>query len=919
MGSPNRFSEPATPWTSWTAWPPAMSTAGSSSRWCPEPVEGSLMATTLVAATTDVCPLRGARRAPVGVLFAQRCFASPSLVGLVEPSARRRSSANLGRRGTEAAQCSDAQGGGAETGHRVVVAEQLDPRLRLAPEDEQRDLTGQPPHGHGRRALLQHRARAGDAVFDRHADRCIAGHPLARHAHHRPQKLLLVRSQRPRRPLRLRAPDVLVVHEVLDRVHDDVDLRHGKRREGGRAVAELLDEHREIPPPDSPVLVLGEPRQRRNRDPHRRGTALTHHQVYDEVLDRPPFAQGRLVTTHLQGKVAQLGALGLGHPGHGLDRRVVPVSKREGTLRDGFAVLGVAIRREPWIFTLSTLGSLLFGALTVADAWVLGWATDHVVLPAFRDGDVRPGGLFAILALFVAVALLRAVGIVARRLGAGVMQYRMQAHYRRSVTRQYLRLPMSWHQRHPTGELLSNANSDVEAAWAPIAPLPMAVGTVAMMVIAVGQMLFTDVVLALVGLLVFPLVIVTNIVYQRLQSPLMTRAQALRAELSEVAHESFDGALVVKTLGRESEETERFADKAHQLRDTNIAAGRIRAAFDPVLEALPSLGVLAVLAVGVVRVEQGTTDPGDVVTVCYLLTIVSFPIRSLGWLVGEFPRSVVGFWRVQRVLDATGEMAYGDERVAAAGSGARLEVRDLNYRYAEGAPLLSGLTFTVEPGRTVAVVGATASGKSTLTALLLRLVDPDDGQVLLDGRNLRDLEHGSLAEHVSLVPQQAFLFDDTVRGNITLGADVPDEAVWAALRTAQADGFVAALPHGLDTRLGERGTTLSGGQRQRLSLARALVRNPRLLVMDDATSAVDPEVEARILAALRGSAGSGSATVVVVAYRKATIALADEVVYLRDGRVADQGTHAELLARNPGYADLVNAYEQEQSGEVTVP
>jgi ABC-type multidrug transport system fused ATPase/permease subunit len=534
------------------------------------------------------------------------------------------------------------------------------------------------------------------------------------------------------------------------------------------------------------------------------------------------------------------------------------------------------------------------------------------------------------------------VGIVARRLGAGVMQYRMQAHYRRSVTRQYLRLPMSWHQRHPTGELLSNANSDVEAAWAPIAPLPMAVGTVAMMVIAVGQMLFTDLVLALVGLLVFPLVIVTNIVYQRLQSPLMTRAQALRAEVSEVAHESFDGALVVKTLGRESEETERFADKARQLRDTNIAAGRIRAAFDPVLEALPSLGVLAVLAVGVWRVRNGVTDPGDVVTVGYLLTIVSFPIRSLGWLVGEFPRSVVGFRRVQRVLDATGEMEYGDARVAAAGPGARLEVRDLTYRYADGPPLLSGLTFTVEPGRTVAVVGATASGKSTLTALLLRLVDPDGGQVLLDGRDLRDLEPGALAEHVALVPQQAFLFDDTVRGNVTLGADVPDESVWAALRTAQADGFVAALPQGLDTRLGERGTTLSGGQRQRLSLARALVRHPRLLVMDDATSAVDPEVEARILAALRrpvtsvatrrengaigdGSAGLGSgrlestaATVVVVAYRKATIALADEVVYLRDGRVADQGTHTDLLARNPGYADLVNAYEEEQSGEVSV-
>ncbi|MEP7088600.1 MAG: ABC transporter ATP-binding protein [Nocardioidaceae bacterium] len=591
-------------------------------------------------------------------------------------------------------------------------------------------------------------------------------------------------------------------------------------------------------------------------------------------------------------------------------RTSTDTSRDRGTLRDGFAVIGVAIRREPWIFTLSTVGSVLFGALTVADAWVLGWSTDHVVLPAFRDGNIRPGGLVRILALFVAVAVLRAVGIVARRLGAGVMQYRMQAHYRRAVTRQYLRLPMSWHQQHPTGQLLSNANSDVEAAWAPIAPLPMAVGTVAMMVIAVAQMLATDVVLAVVGLLVFPIVIVTNVVYQRLQSPLMTRAQALRAELSEVAHESFDGALVVKSLGRESEETHRFAVKAHQLRDVNVRAGRIRAAFDPVLEALPSLGVLAVLAVGVLRIERGLTDPGNLVTVAYLLTIVSFPIRSLGWLVGEFPRSVVGFQRVQSVLDATGEMTYGDQVLSPVREGARLDVSHLGYRYAGGPPLLEDLTFSVEPGRTVAVVGATASGKSTLTSLLLRLVDPEQGQVLVDGQDLRDLAPGALADHVSLVPQQAFLFDDTVRGNVELGSEAGDDAVWAALRTAQADGFVAALPRGLDSRLGERGTTLSGGQRQRLSLARALVRHPRLLVMDDATSAVDPEVEARILAALRE--GADDSTVLVVAYRKATIALADEVVYLRDGRIQDQGTHSELLARNAGYADLVNAYEQEQ-------
>ena len=587
----------------------------------------------------------------------------------------------------------------------------------------------------------------------------------------------------------------------------------------------------------------------------------------------------------------------------------VQVRQRTSTTREGFAVLLVAIRREPWIFGLSTVGSLLFGALTVADAWVLGWSTDHVVLPAFRDGEIETSLLVAVLALFVGVAILRAVGIVARRLGAGVMQYRMQAHYRRAVTRQYLSLPMEWHQRHPTGQLLSNANSDVEAAWGPIAPLPMAVGTVAMMVIAVVQMFLADVVLALVGVLVFPAVIVLNVVYQHYTQALMTRAQQLRAEVSEIAHESFDGAMVVKTLGREGEETERFAARAHELRDVNIRAGRVRAAFDPALAALPNIGVLVVLAVGVSRVLSGDTDAGDVVTVAYLLTIVSFPIRSLGWLLGEFPRSVVGFRRVSEVLRATGEMPYGDAPLAPGGRGARLVVEHVAYGYEPGTHVLDDVTFTVEPGRTVAVVGATASGKSTLTSLLTRLVDPDAGRILLDGVAIPELARGELASAVAVVPQTAFLFDDTVRGNVTLGADVPDEDVWAALRAAQADGFVAALPHGLDTRLGERGTSLSGGQRQRISLARALVRKPRLLVLDDATSAVDPEVEARILAALRDSSGSGP-SLLVVAYRKATIGLADEVVHLEDGRIADIGSHAALLERSPSYAHLVNAYEQ---------
>lgn len=587
------------------------------------------------------------------------------------------------------------------------------------------------------------------------------------------------------------------------------------------------------------------------------------------------------------------------------------------TTREGFAVLWVAIKREPKVFTVATLGAVLFGVLTVADAWVLGWSTEHVLIPAFETGETSAGLLVWVVALFLGVAILRAVGIVARRLGGGLMYYRMQSHTRRQVTRQYLALPMEWHQRHPTGQLLSNAYSDVEAAWSPIMPLPMALGTVVMMVIAVVQMFVADTVMALIGLLVFPAVVVANLAYQHYSSPLMTRAQGLRAEVSEVAHESFDGAMVVKTLGREVEETDRFRAKAEELRDINIRAGRIRAAFDPVLASLPSLGVLVVLAVGVARVQSGDTDAGDVVTVAYLLTIVTFPIRAIGWLLGEFPRSVVGYRRAKAVIDAQGAMAYGTHALPRTDRGALLELDALHYAYDPDTPLLTGVSFDVQPGRIVALVGPTASGKSTLASLMTRLIDPDAGEVRVDGLDLRDLRQGELPRDVALVAQTAFMFDDTVRGNVTLGADVPDEEVWAALRTAQADGFVAALSNGIDTRLGERGTSLSGGQRQRLSLARALVRKPRLMILDDATSAVDPEVEARILASLRSDVGGSDSSLVVVAYRKATISLADEVVHLDGGRIVGRGTHAELIDTSPDYARLVNAYEADTEVDAT--
>jgi ABC-type multidrug transport system fused ATPase/permease subunit len=594
-----------------------------------------------------------------------------------------------------------------------------------------------------------------------------------------------------------------------------------------------------------------------------------------------------------------------------------PVSRDLGSERNdqitrrGFALLGRGIREQRLLFWVSVIGSVLFGFMTVADAQVLKWATEHVIRPSFAHGEVTRGALVAAIAMFMAVAVLRALGIVGRRLIGGIVYYRLVADTRRKVTRQYLILPMSWHHRHPTGQLLSNANADVEGAWAVFMPLPMAIGVIAMLVAAIFEMVRTDLVLTLVGLVVFPALFVINVFYQRWLSPRVARAQALRGSVSAVAHESFDGALVVKSLGRETDETDRFRDVSHELRDANIAVGRIRSIFDPLLEVLPNIGILLVILLGVGRVASGAAEPGDVVSIAYLFTVVAFPVRAIGWVLGELPRSVVSWERVRAVLDERGSMQYGSGHLAGVGALA-LDVDDVTYRYADsGRDVLTGISLTVEPGRVVAVVGATGSGKSTLTSLLTRLVDPQSGTIRVDGHDIRDLTHEDLADVIAVVPQGTFLFDDSVRENVTLSGDFSDEEVWDALRTVQAADFVAALADGLDAQLGERGTSLSGGQRQRLSLARALVRSPRLLVMDDATSAVDPEVEQRILRALAArTAVDDGPTVLVVAYRKATIALADEVVFLDNGMIADRGTHDELVARSADYRDLVNAYDQ---------
>lgn len=592
--------------------------------------------------------------------------------------------------------------------------------------------------------------------------------------------------------------------------------------------------------------------------------------------------------------------------------------------------------------------ALLFATMTVVSSVVVGRVTDRVIRPGLEQGLDVDNALWLGVAAIVGVGVFKAIGVFGRRFGAYTAQYHLQATYRRRVTRKYLQLPIAWHRRHTTGELLSNANADIEAAFFLAAPLPMSIAAAAMLTITAALLIVTDPLLAIIGFVVGPLLAGVNSYFSRRMRHAATLAQQSRADVSALAHESFDAAIVVKTMGREAAESERFRRRSEQLRDRMIRFATVRAKFDPLMEGLPTLAILAVLWVGARRVEVGALTPGDLVQFAYLFRLVAIPIRVFGWLLGELPRAIVGYERVDRVLQADGSTTYGtvtpqgeggvpvattgltylhptdgqsdvsgsadDELAAALGLEERRESGkngDASAPSDDDTRGVEHVDLDVPAGRTVAIVGPTGSGKTTIASLLVRLLDPQAGEVLLGGHDVRDLERQALAGSTSIVFQEAFVFDDTVRGNIALGGDFTEEQVREAARLAGAEEFIAKLPEGLDTQVGERGATLSGGQRQRIALARALVRRPRLLVLDDATSAVDPAVEAEILGNLRSAALPS--TVVIVAYRNGSIGLADEVLFVQHGTVAARGTHEELRRDVPDYEHLVSAYERDRS------
>ncbi len=570
-----------------------------------------------------------------------------------------------------------------------------------------------------------------------------------------------------------------------------------------------------------------------------------------------------------------------------------------GQTRRNARFIAEMVRVHPKLFAVAVVGAAVFALLTVASSVVIGRVIDNSILPAFDDDGVSVGTVAAGLGMVVVVGVLRAVAIVIRRSYASMTMWRTAQTFTNRVVGRYVDQPVSWHNRRPDGDLVQRAGVDSEATVSVLAPIPFATGTVVLLVASAAWMLLIDLPLGAVAVIVFPLLVGTNVIYERSVSVHFARAQDQLGEFSAGVHESFEGVQLVKAYGAEIRETERLAGLADRVRASRVQAIRLRSWFEAVLDVMPSLTNIVLVVIGALRVRSGDVTVGEFTSVIFLFTLLVFPLRLIGYTLSELPRSMAAWRRIRAVLDEPIEPDPVD-RLGTAGDGHGVEFHALSFAHEfDGPPTVKEVDLSVRRGSVTALVGPTGSGKSTLAQLAVGLIGPTTGDVRVQP-GVR-----------TIVFQEAFLLSGTVRDNIEIGASFSDDDIWDALDQAAATEFVSRLPQQLDTVVGERGVSLSGGQRQRLALARALVRAPSLLVLDDTTSALDPSTEAMILERLRERLTDS--TVLMVASRPSTIALADDVVFVVEGRVRAHGAHDDLLASDADYRELVEAFEADRA------
>ncbi len=530
------------------------------------------------------------------------------------------------------------------------------------------------------------------------------------------------------------------------------------------------------------------------------------------------------------------------------------------------------------------------------------WVTKDVIDEAIQPHDSSK--LWFFVGAILALGLIRAVLMVARRLISGRQALAVEMDMRQGLYAHLVRLSFGFYDRHQTGQLMSRATVDLQGVrfflgYGLIFFFQNALTVVSVTIV----LLIFQWELALIALAITPVLVAVAYRYSHIAHPTLRDVQQKLADVATVAEENIVGVHVVKAFAQEPQESAKFHARSEAVFRQTLRANRQRALYVPFISWIPLLAQGAVLLVGARMVTSGELTVGGFVAFNLFLGMLVVPLRSLGMWIGQAQRATASGERIFQVMDEPEEIAERDGATELPPGGGHVRFEDVRFEYLEGRPVLDGVRLDVPPGRTIALIGQTGSGKTTLTSLLPRFYDVTAGRVTIDGADVRDVTLPSLRHAIGVISQDPFLFSATVRENITFGAPgLPDAEVERIARLAQAHEFVAELPEGYDTVIGERGITLSGGQRQRLAIARALAVDPRILILDDATASVDATTEARIRLALREA--MKERTTLIIAHRLSTIALADEIVVLDEGRIASQGTHDELLETSQVYRDI---------------
>ena len=566
------------------------------------------------------------------------------------------------------------------------------------------------------------------------------------------------------------------------------------------------------------------------------------------------------------------------------------------------------LRRVLWEQRRGLIAGMLIG---------LAWSASKVAVPrltrlAVDRGVIGRESLWFWSGLIAAMAVIAGVFSGWRRWVAFRESRLTETRLREQLFGHVMRLHVGYHDHTQTGQLMSRASSDMLQIQGFVVMIPLTASNLAMVVAVVIVLFTSQPLLALIALAPLPVVNLLAQRFSRTIHPAVLAVQAEQAQLATVVEESVSGVRVVKGFGAEQVQAAKLRVEADDIRRESLKSARVRSTFLPALDLLPNLGMIAVLGIGGHRVLNGEMTYGEMFEFFLYVVLLVAPLRSLGMTVAFGQRAAAALLRVNEVLTTVPEVDDPPEPrpLPTEPPVGGVRFRHVTFGYDPSAPVLRGFDLTIEPGRSVALVGATGSGKSTVARLLTRFYDVQDGKVQIDGVDVRDLRLTDLRHAVGIVFEDTFLFNDTVVGNIAFARpDAPIEEVHRAAMLAGAHDFVTQLPQGYDTVIGERGFSLSGGQRQRIAIARAILADPRVLVLDDATSAVDPSKEHEIRDAM--ATVMRGRTTIVIAHRPGTIALADTVVLVDDGRVAATGTHDELLATSERYREVLAALLEE--------